>query len=349
VTEPDLSGSVTGILEKLPEQTPTPYYGATAWKGYVRQPAASIIRTSDAQGQYGSGAGVVAIIDTGVDAHHPVFGGHVLPGYDFTRDRAGDASDLSDLDGSVTAILEAAPDSSALGFDILNGSVTAILEGSVTAILETNSALPQAFGHGTMVAGLVHLVAPTANILPLKAFRADGSSTLFEIVRAIYYATDNGARVINMSFSLAKDSRALARAIKYATDHGVLVVAAAGNARSNVNVFPAAYSNATGVASTTNLDVRSAFTNYGSSIASLAAPGEQLVTTFPAGRYAVASGTSFSSGLVSGLASLLVQNAPAIKQGDFENSLGKGSKKINQDVGQGRLDLYKTLQEYLKR
>ena len=64
------------------------------------------------------------------------------------------------------------------------------------------SRLPHAFGHGTMVAGLVHVVAPTASIMPLKAFSADGSSNLFDIERAIYYAVDHGAKVINMRFSM---------------------------------------------------------------------------------------------------------------------------------------------------
>ena len=67
--------------------------------------------------------------------------------------------------------------------------------------------MPVAFGHGTMVAGLIHLVAPTARIMPLKAFRADGTSTLADILRAIYFAADNGARVINMSFSLREALR----------------------------------------------------------------------------------------------------------------------------------------------
>src|SRR2546422_254744 len=51
--------------------------------------------------------------------------------------------------------------------------------------------------------GIIHLVAPTARIMPLKAFEADGTAHLFDILRAIYYAVDHGARVINMSFSTA--------------------------------------------------------------------------------------------------------------------------------------------------
>ena len=53
-----------------------------------------------------------------------------------------------------------------------------------------------------MVAGIVHLVAPTAKIMPLKAFHADGTSNLSDIIRAIYYAADHGVNVLSMSFSM---------------------------------------------------------------------------------------------------------------------------------------------------
>ena len=129
---------------------------------------------------------------------------------------------------------------------------------------------------------------------------------------------------------------------------GVITIAAAGNASSGVNVFPASYSQTTGVASTSDLDARSKFSNYGSSIVTLAAPGEKLITTYPGSHYAAVWGTSFSSGFVSGTAAMLLQWVPSMKQGDFENALATGAKKLNQDVGQGRLDVYTTLQKKVK-
>ncbi len=90
---------------------------------------------------------------------------------------------------------------------ILNPSTTLILAQSNTSILDQSntsildSTYPE-FGHGTMVAGIVHLVAPTAKIMPLKAFRADGTSNLSDIIRAIYYAADHGVNVLSMSFSM---------------------------------------------------------------------------------------------------------------------------------------------------
>lgn len=363
VADAKLGGSSAAILETLPDKTPVPYYGATAWKGYVEQPAAKIIKVKDAQGQYGTGGNVVvAVIDTGIDAKHPLLKGLVRDGYDFVRQVPGGVGDTSDLSGSSAAILETGTGD--LQSKLLNGSVAAILEGSVAAILEGSSAailegssaailengggLGKGFGHGTMVAGLIHLVAPTAELMPVTAFDANGDSDIFNIVRSIYYAADHGARVINMSFSMPQDSRAIARALRYAADKGVITVAAAGNASSGVNVFPASYSQTTGVASTSDLDSRSKFSNYGSSIVTLAAPGEKLITTYPGAHYAAAWGTSFSSGFVSGTAAMLLQWVPSMKQGDFENALATGAKKIGQDVGQGRLDIYTTLQKKVK-
>ena len=109
----------------------------------------------------------------------------------------------------------------------LNQSTVAFLDQSTVAFLDGK--LPAAFGHGTMVAGLVHLVAPTAKIMPLKAFRADGTSRVLDIVRAVYYAADHGATVINMSFSLSGSSPELAEALEYATSRKVICVASAGN------------------------------------------------------------------------------------------------------------------------
>src|SRR5205807_2009793 len=79
-----------------------------------------------------------------------------------------------------------------------------------------------------------------------------------------------------------------------------ICVASAGNDNRKVLVYPAAFGNVVGVGSTTLDDHRSAFSNYGADLVTVAAPGEALVTTYPGNHYAMAWGTSFSSGLVSG-------------------------------------------------
>ena len=123
-------------------------------------------------------------------------------------------------------------------------------------------------------------------------------------MRAIYYAVDNGANVINMSFSLETFSPELMRAINHAARNGVACVAAAGNDGEEMMVFPAALGNTIGVASTAINDVISSFSNYGSDLVTVAAPGEDIVTTYPGGGWALASGTSFAAPWISGAVAL---------------------------------------------
>src|SRR6266550_4699153 len=96
-----------------------------------------------------------------------------------------------------------------------------------------------------MVAAIVHLVAPQANIMPLKSFYADGTGYNSDILRAIYYATNHGAKVINMSFNYTSYSPELEKAVNYATQSGVVCVAAAGNSGLKATVYPAALKNVT--------------------------------------------------------------------------------------------------------
>src|SRR5207244_5103257 len=86
-----------------------------------------------------------------------------------------------------------------------------------------------AFVKSTMTAGIVTLVAPQAKIMPLKSFNANGAGYDSDILRAIYYAVKNGAKVLNMSFDYPTYSAELANAVKYANSNGEITVASAGN------------------------------------------------------------------------------------------------------------------------
>ena len=119
------------------------------------------------------------------------------------------------------------------------------------------------------------------------------------------------------------------------------MIAASGNDGLKTLVFPASYSGVEGIGSTSNTDVRSTFSNYGSGVTMFAAPGEGVITTFPGGGYAAAWGTSFSTPMVAGSASLVIQARPSAKPGDVINALSK-AKQIS-DMGYGRIDLYQAL------
>lgn len=134
---------------------------------------------------------------------------------------------------------------------------------------------------------LVHLVAPGAQIMPLKAFRADGSTTLSNILQGIYYATDNGANVINMSFEMQTP---MVRAINYANRNGVICVASTGNDVQRTFVYPAGLSGVIGVASVSQDNLASSFTNYGKDLVTVATVGEGLVTTYFGSHYSAVLG-----------------------------------------------------------
>ena|SRR5271154_3054799 len=337
-------------------------YGSSVWEGYLQQPAyystnayvfmtqlqpLSLLVPSTSNGNKASSQlVVVAVIDSGIDNLNPVLKPYVIPGYDFTRNVAGYASDIADLNQSTAAILEQSTAAILEQYQVavLNQSTAAILEQTTVASLGTN-ALPAYFGHGTMTAGLVHLVAPNTQLMPLKAFAADGTGSEANIIQAIYYAVAHGAKVINMSFELPQVTDALLKAINYAARNGVVCVASAGNNANTALVYPAGFGNVVSVASVNSLGQQSTFSNYGPDLVQMAAPGEGLITTYPGRHYAQVSGTSFSAALVSGSVALLIElntngTTSQLKVGDFQRAFSHAATcGTNGSLGSGCLDV----------
>src|SRR2546422_595947 len=318
---------------QLWQRTLINYYGTSVWYGYASQPAAQIVRVPDAQiGFNVTGTGIVADIDTGVDPTHPALPGVLLQGYDFTRNQPG-ASELLDYYSPTAACSTCPP-----GY--VNQSSMAIVDQSSMAIVD--GAPYVAFGHGTEVVGIIHLVAPKAKILPLKAFHADGTGYLSDILRAMYYSVQDNANVINMSFDFTSSSNELTKAVNYANAHSVILVASAGNDGKQESVYPASIKNVMGVASTSDFDTRSTFSNYGSQVVWVAAPGEQIVTTYPFGSYAASSGTSFSAPFVSGGMALLLNYDHDLTPTEAAWAIAH-AQLLTPDLVNGRIDLYRAL------
>jgi subtilisin family serine protease len=327
----------------------TKLYGTTAWAGYVQQPAVYLTNVASVIQQNLIGTGtVVAVIDTGVDASNPILAPVLVSGYDFTQNTPGTASDLADVNPATAAALQQRTVAVLDPYVVvqLNPYASAFLEQRTVAVLDPYD-LPALLGHGTMVAGLVHLVAPRAQIMPLRAFRADGSSSLSNIVQAIYYATDNGANVINMSFEMTQVSDELVRAINYANRNGVICVASTGNDGQRTFVYPAGLSGVIGVASVSQGNLASSFTNYGKDLVTVATVGEGLVTTYFGSHYAAVWGTSFSSALVSGAAADLLTASDKNSRyqlmfNDVQRALSNGNSSCSPDgsLGAGCLDLF---------
>ncbi|PYT39439.1 MAG: hypothetical protein DMG47_21590 [Acidobacteria bacterium] len=336
---PSLQSIPSGLYDKAPVN----YYGMVVWHGYAAQPAAQIIRLQDAQNGFGiAGKGIVAVIDTGVDPNHPVLYPILLQGYDFMRNQPG-ASEWLDVSGMQSGYTDAGTQNQQPGY--VQQSTAAVLDQSTAAVLDGSPYV--AFGHGTMTSGLVHLVAPKAKILPLKAFSANGTGYLANIVAALYYAVQHGANVVNMSFDLTSSSPSLNKAVSYANKAGVVLVAAAGNENTNAPVYPAAISGSVvGIASTTDWDARSSFSNYGSYDVWIAAPGEFVISTYPGGTYASSSGTSFSAPLAAGTAALMLNAKSSLNQSQAASALSH-AVQLTPDLNHGRLDAYQAISAWV--
>jgi subtilisin family serine protease len=250
-----------------------------------------------------------------------------VKGYDFTRNVSG---------GSEAADVNASPDSDDAETAEVSQRTVAVLDQRTVAVLDGGNYA--AFGHGTMTAGIVHLVAPQAKIMPLKAFAADGSGYESDILRAIYYAVQNGAQVLNMSWDFPAYSNELAKAIKYAQSRGVIAVASAGNDGKYEYVYPGALPGVINVASTSDQDTQSTFTNYGNPPVFMAAPGEGIMTLYPWGTYAAGWGTSFSTPFVAGAAALMLGQNGHCSPARVPSSLAHADTIFNPQLGWGRLD-----------
>jgi subtilisin family serine protease len=281
-----------------------------------------------------TGSGIIADIDTGVDPNHPVLKPVLLAGYDFTRNQVG-GNEMNDLPAGTPA--NENPCVNCTPGQVNQRSIAMVDQRSIAMV---DGPQYEAFGHGTMVAGILHLVAPKASLMPLKAFKADGTGQLSDIISAVYFAAQNKANVVNMSFDLTSPSSELSKAITSAEAQGIVFAASSGNDGKIEMVYPAGYANVMGVASINDENQRSTFSNYGNQIVWISAPGEAIVTTYPFGAYAAGWGTSFSAPFVSGAADLLQSQSNSMNETNAKLALSHADPLLAIGMGVGRLDIY---------
>jgi len=269
--DPDLDKQELNFTASDPGGDTRSFYGSRSTDDYQQQLTASSLRLPGAH-QITTGSGVrVAVLDTGLDADHPLFAGRTIPGWNFLND---------------------------------TGNTDDIAQGVDTS---GNGTMDEFVGHGTMIAGMIGLVAPSAKLVPIVVLDSDGESTSWRVAKGVYHAIDQRVDVINLSLGTSVDTFVLLDAIDEARDHWITVVASAGNfGHAGPSQFPAAMNgNRTiAVAACDLSDQITEFTNLGPHII-VSAPGVEAVGAFVGGGYQIGEGTSFSTAWVSGCAALL--------------------------------------------
>ena len=210
--------------------------------------------------------------------------------------------------------------------------------------------------HGTSVAstivahGRLMGAAPSSRLLAIRAFGAqdNGSkdsgadSNSFVVIKSLDYAVANRAQIINMSFAGPKD-RAIGRSLAAAASKGIVLIAAAGNAGSrSPPLFPAADRNVIAVSATDKDDRLFSASNRGSYVA-ISAPGVDILSAAPEGKYQILSGTSLSAAYVSGVAALMISRSPDIASSEVRATLLSTARDIgppgrDDQFGAGQVD-----------
>ncbi|MCM2579841.1 type VII secretion-associated serine protease mycosin [Streptomyces meridianus] len=238
-----------------------------------------------------TGRGVtVAVIDNGVNRDHPDLRGNVLPGKDFTGAGTADRVENSDHGTGMASLIAG-------------------------------------HGHGPGGSQGIKGLAPDVKILPLQV--SDGeedSAGDGELAKAIRYAVDHGATVINMSIAGHNSRDEEKRAIAYALKRDVLVVAGAGNSGTNNKQYPAAYPGVLAVGAVDSTGTIWENSTYGPHL-KLTAPGVHINSAGTEVQYGFADGTSDSTAYVSAAAALLRAKFPDLTAGQVANRLTKTALK----------------------
>ncbi|MFZ5980582.1 MAG: S8 family serine peptidase [Candidatus Zixiibacteriota bacterium] len=210
------------------------------------------------------------------------------------------------------------------------------------------------YGHGTFVAGLIRLMAPEAIIMPLRVFDGNGFGYAFSVSEAIYWAIDNKADIINMSFGFASNNPVIETAVNDALAAGIILVAAVGNDSSEIIKYPAAYDSVIAVSSLDTLGNIADFANFGPGV-DICAPGVSVYSSL-AGEYRWGrwTGTSFSAPLVSGACALTLGKKYGLTPGQANAHIRKAANKninlhrtsggeIDVTLGIGTLDAFEAV------
>lgn len=288
---------------------------------------------------------VVAVIDTGADVHHPDLTKNIWVNQgEIGKDDKGKDKATNGVDDDANGFID-----DVHGWNFVNNS----------------NELNDDHGHGTHIAGIIGAeggngigisgVAPKVSLMILKYYDAKGSDTsnLINTVKAIDYAVKMRANIINYSGGGTAPSPTEKAAIQRAEKEGILFVAAAGNERSNSDIrkyYPADYG-LKNILSVTAIDRHKNVlpsSNYGEQTVDVAAPGNDIISTLPNGKYGYMTGTSQATAFATGVAALVMANNTELKTAEnvikYLTLTGDSDDRlIGKTRYQKRLNSYKAL------
>ncbi|TEB17029.1 Major intracellular serine protease precursor [Pelotomaculum sp. FP] len=198
--------------------------------------------------------------------------------------------------------------------------------------------------HGTHIAGIIAAekgnekgiagVSPKAKIMPLQVFNS-GVAYTSDIIDAIGYAKQMGAKVVNCSWGTTSENPALKEAME---ESGLVFICAAGNSYKHIDespVYPAAFTleNIISVASINKTGNLSLFFNYGQNSVDVTAPGENILSATPGDSYGESGGTSQAAAFVSGEAALVLSKYPNLSLSDLKNRIRASSDRLSSVTG----------------
>ena len=323
---------------------------------------------------------VVAILDSGVDFNHEDLKGHIwtntgeIPGNGIDDDKNGYIDDVhgwnfieqnedTEVKHGITPSTASVPgDNDKTTKDVVtsvtgeNAAASVSELGSAERFYGNSSVAGPGANHGTHVSGIVAAsrinnegingIAENVEIMILRVV-PDGHEKDRDVANAVFYAVNNGAKIINMSFGkdYTTDKEYVDQAVRYAETNNVLIVHAAGNYSDDndaVTFYPSRNYKSGGqckswievgaVSWENGASMVASFTNYGKSSVDLFAPGVDIRSTIPDQKYRKLNGTSMAAPMVTGVAALVWSYYPQLSACELKSVLLESTVKPDVDM-----------------